>query len=156
MELDKDLIQRMLLRTITDLRKPDITPFERGQIVKAYLEQTGISIRQLAKEIGLPKSTVQDWAVFGKVDEAKYKEFKDAGYTDKDIYKSLRNQKGSEMTDATIGNQIKLFLLMTEKSLIKYIGKKRFFDKIQANKKKEIKEQISTVKQKLEELEKCI
>ena len=76
-----------------DLRKKDIDPFERAQVIGKYLEDTGLSQRQLAKDLGLPHSTVQDWLLWNRIDNDQYLELKDKNMRDTDIYRMLRNNK---------------------------------------------------------------
>ncbi len=51
----------LVFNFLLDLRKKEITPQERSKIIQNYLNNTGKSMRGLAKELGINQSTIQDW-----------------------------------------------------------------------------------------------
>jgi hypothetical protein len=78
---------------IIDLKKKQIDPFARAAIIRSYMETKGLSGRELARQMGIPHSTVQDWLLWKDIDDKKYEELKSAGLTATSIYRSLREKK---------------------------------------------------------------
>lgn len=88
----EDINKKLRLGFTIDLRKPEIDKFERATIIRKVMDDNSWSIRQLATEIGISKSTIEDWLLFSKLTEKKYEELKTKGVTDTEIYKTLRTK----------------------------------------------------------------
>jgi len=101
-EIDKDILFNLLL----DFRKRNINNIERAKILESYINETKISQRELAKELGIPHSTIQDWLLWNKIDNDKYKNLKKDGLNDTSIYKLLRNNKSKAINNISIENEI--------------------------------------------------
>ena len=105
----EDDIKQLVFNLMCDLKKRDINPIARAKLINAYLENTGQSQRSLALEIGVPKSTLEDWIMWGKITQKEYDGLKSEGYEHTDIYKSLRDGTLSGMPkaiDVTLNNCI--------------------------------------------------
>jgi len=92
-DLAKELGTKLKMSYVCDLRKPDIDRLERATIIRSLLDDNGWSGRQLAKELNIPKSTIEDWLLFERVNEQNYKELRKKGVGDTEIYRMLRNSK---------------------------------------------------------------
>jgi transposase len=87
------MYEEILFNYMLDLRKKDINRYERAKLIQKYLHDNKISQRQLAKEIGVPHSTIQDWLLVIRLEPEEYETMKDKGLSDTDVYRHLRNNK---------------------------------------------------------------
>ena len=81
----------LVFNLMCDLKKKEIEPLGRARIIKEYLDDSKISERELARQLGIGHSTIQDWLLWTEIDGQQYAEFKAGGATDTDIYRSLRS-----------------------------------------------------------------
>jgi len=51
---------KLVFNFLVELKKKEIHPVERAEIIKQYLKDEKISVRQLARELNIPHSTIQD------------------------------------------------------------------------------------------------
>lgn len=86
-------VNSILFNYFLDLRKKDINKRERAVLLSRYLRENNMSQRQLAKDLGIPHSTVQDWLMINRIGEDEYNKFIEEGMSDTDIYRMLRNNK---------------------------------------------------------------
>jgi hypothetical protein len=84
-----------LLKTnyLEELKKKDLSKFERYKVLKLIMEENDWSERRLAKAIDKNHSTVNDWLLFGKIGEKKYNQLKAKGFKDTEIYRNMRDNK---------------------------------------------------------------
>ena len=75
-------------RYVSDLKKPEVDNKERAIILKTLCEKNGWSIRELARQFGFNKSTVQDWLLW---DDERVDDMQGKGFSDTEIYRVLRN-----------------------------------------------------------------
>lgn len=76
------------------MKKEDIDPKERADLINRFLYENKMSQRELARQIGVPHSTIQDWCLFSKLSHEEIKTLKDDGHmNDTQIYRMLRNNK---------------------------------------------------------------
>ena len=88
-EIGDDLFNNI----IQDWKKRNINPIERANFLRsAMVEKDITSIRDFAKHIGLPKSTLQDWIMWEKLSEDEYENYKENGFNDTTIYRALRSE----------------------------------------------------------------
>ena len=83
-------IKTLVFNLMCDLKKKEVEPKDRATLIRKYMDSEGLSARQMAITLGMPHSTVQDWLLWDKVSITEYDNYKDQGFTDKDIYRSLR------------------------------------------------------------------
>ena len=76
---------------LLEFKKKAICPKERASIIRQVRMARGMSQRALAKEIGIPHSTLQDWELWNKIDQKQIDRALKAGFNMTDIYKSLRD-----------------------------------------------------------------
>ena len=88
-----DTLNELLFNFFLDLRKKEIDKRQRAELIAKYLEQTGKSQRALAKELGIPHSTIQDWLLINRIKPETYDKFIEEGENDTSIYRMLRNNK---------------------------------------------------------------
>jgi len=86
----EDEMKELVFNMMCDLKKKEIEPKARAMLIQNYLDKTGLSGRALAKQLGIPNTTLQDWLLWGNITKEKYDEYIEAGHTHKDIYRSLR------------------------------------------------------------------
>ena len=91
--LSNELGVKLKMGYVCDLKKPEIDRIERATIIRSLLDDNGWSIRHLAKELNIPKSTIEDWLLFEQVDAQNYQKLRDTGVGDTEIYRMLRNSK---------------------------------------------------------------
>jgi hypothetical protein len=85
---------------VQDLRKPDIDPFERAAILATFLEDKKWSVREMARQLSIPKSTLEDWLLFTRISETEYNGLRKKSHTPTQIYRELR-----EGRESTAGRQ---------------------------------------------------
>jgi transposase-like protein len=56
---------------MTDWKKRNISPKQKSDFIKAYLEQEDISIRELARQLNTNYSTLQDWVSMRQTNNEK-------------------------------------------------------------------------------------
>jgi len=97
-------LNNILFNFFLDLRKKEINKRERATLLAKYLEDNNMSQRELARELGIPHSTIQDWLMINRISVDRYDKLIECGLTDTDIYKILRNDKqaGDEEIDKII------------------------------------------------------
>lgn len=86
---EKSLVFNFLL----DCRKKEIDKWQRAIILREYLDSHSLSQRQLAEQLGIPKSTIEDWLLWGRLTKEEYKRLKNKGLNHTQIYRLLRDNK---------------------------------------------------------------
>jgi transcriptional regulator with XRE-family HTH domain len=89
MEIPTELIENW----ICDLRKKEIEPIRRAQILRAFLDEKKISARELARRCNIGHSTIDDWLRWEQLQKEQLKELKAVGHTNTEIYRALREHK---------------------------------------------------------------
>lgn len=84
-------IRDLVYNLLCDLKKKEINKFSRAKLIRAYLNDTNLSIRNLAKRMCISKSTIEDWLRWENIKEEEYEEYIEQGYTPTDIAYSLRD-----------------------------------------------------------------
>jgi len=77
-------------RYVVELRKPKVQKEERARVIKKLLKDKAWSQRELSRQLGFKKSTVEDWLLW---DDPRVAELRKAGYSDTEIYKVLRGNR---------------------------------------------------------------
>ena len=85
-----DLLVRNLLR---DTKKENLTNHQRAVLLSSYCETNGVSRRQLAKQLNVPKSTLDDWVRWKEVTPQLEQRLITQGYTRTAMYRILRNPR---------------------------------------------------------------
>jgi hypothetical protein len=83
-------VQKLVFNLMLDMRKEELEPIGRARLIQNYLDDNSLTGRQLALQIGVPHSTLQDWLLWNKVTKDQYDDYIRQGYDQKDIYRSLR------------------------------------------------------------------
>jgi len=107
---------------LLDQKKEKFNPFERSQAIQDYLTVSGLSCRQLAMELKMPKSTLQDWLMWKDITEKQYKDLKFKGFKDTEIYRMLRSKNELDKSLNTIRTDLTLMQVIThlEKAGIRF------------------------------------
>jgi lambda repressor-like predicted transcriptional regulator len=80
----------LMERYVVDCKKPDMLKEERARVIKQLLKAKGWSQRELSRQLGFAKSTVEDWLLW---DDPRVKDLRAKGYSDTEIYKVLRGHR---------------------------------------------------------------
>jgi hypothetical protein len=86
----EDEVKELVFNMMCDMKKHELEPIGRAKLIQNYLEQTGLTGRMLAKRIGVPHSTLQDWLLWSRITKDQYDKHIQEGHSHLDIYKSLR------------------------------------------------------------------
>jgi hypothetical protein len=86
-------INKLLFNFFLDHKKKEIDKIERANLLRKYIRDNNISERQLAKELGMSHSTLQDWCMYSRISREEYDSLIKKGYSNKQIYKVLRSNK---------------------------------------------------------------
>jgi transcriptional regulator with XRE-family HTH domain len=114
---------RLIYNFLCDLKKKEIHPVERAEMMKAYLKEEGISQRELARELGMPHSTVQDWLDYGKLSVKEFNHLTHSGLSKKEIHKTLRGERNNTEIQEIIGNNLNRKLKAATIMLMEEINK---------------------------------
>jgi len=108
MNVPDELIYNFLL----ELKKKDINPIDRAKIINDYCKEKDLSMRGLAKELGMSHSTLQDWADYSRITKDEYSTLTDRGLGQKQIYRALRNTRSKEgVMKAVINTELNSHLI---------------------------------------------
>jgi hypothetical protein len=94
--VDKEALSLLEKNYIEDLKKNDLDKFERCKVLKSMMERNKWTPYTLAKKLKKPKTTVQDWLLYAKIDKVKYEKLKTSGFNDTDIFRSIRDNRNKE------------------------------------------------------------
>lgn len=107
MKLSKKLIINLSL----DWRKEKLDKFERAYLLREYIDSQNSSIRKVALELDIPRSTIEDWLLWNRITKPEYDELISQGVAHKDIYRSLReNKKQPVFKQSALDIQLKRLL----------------------------------------------
>ena len=90
----KKMNNKLIRNFIVDLKKEEIDYFERAEIINQYLKDNNMSQRQLAQQLNIPHSTIQDWCRWSNLTKEQYDKLK-TKYSDSEIYRILRNSRSN-------------------------------------------------------------
>jgi hypothetical protein len=90
-----EVVNNLLFNSFLDMRKKEINKHQRAKLLERYMENNNVSGRALAEQIGVPKSTLQDWLMINRISETEYNAYLDKGFSETEIYRMLRNNKKS-------------------------------------------------------------
>ena len=113
--MNNDIIFNFLL----DSRKKKVNPFSRAEAIQSYLVSKKISQRELARELGIPHSTIQDWTLWNRITKSEYDKMIKNGLSHLDIYRTLRDGKKENKEKLVNTTKIQIEL----ESTIKFINK---------------------------------
>lgn len=115
--MDNEL-KELVYNLMCDLKKKEIEPAAKARLIQQYIASENLSQRQLARQLGIPHNTLQDWLLWGKLSDKDIDGYIGQGYTKSDIYRSLRggtlSGKAKELDVAleTCINKLRVFKLM--------------------------------------------
>lgn len=128
----EEFIRNMTYNMLVNLKKEPIDPLVRAKMIKRYIEKEKTSIRKLAKQIGINKSTIEDWLLWDRITEKEYKQLKEIGMNHTEIYKTLRKNKKEPINieEMTINEKIRKDIEKYERMLENNIIKNEETDKL--------------------------
>lgn len=83
-------MQDIVFNMMCDLKKKEIDPLFKASLIQEFMDSKGLTGRQMSKYMGVPKSTLQDWLRWNRISQEQYDTYIKDGYTETDIYRSLR------------------------------------------------------------------
>lgn len=86
-----EIIEKSFIHTT---KNPAEDKIKRAVAYKYLIKKSGLSVRAYAMAHGIPKSTLEDWLLWAKLDEKKLDELKSTGMNETMIYRGLRGTKG--------------------------------------------------------------
>jgi transposase len=84
--------EELIFNYLLDQRKKEISKWDRAKLIGNYIREQNISQRELARRLGMPKSTIEDWLLLDRLTKDQYNTLKKRS-GDRDIYRMLRNNK---------------------------------------------------------------
>lgn len=119
MNVPEEIIYNFLI----ELKKKEVDPIGKAKLIREYCENKKLSIRGLAKELGMSHSTLADWVDYERIDKKEYKKLVDKGVNKKTIYKMLRETRGKTDTlQSVMEIEINLIIKETEIRLKSYVN----------------------------------
>jgi hypothetical protein len=116
--MEQQLVTTLTEMYLRDLQKPEVDKFSRAGLIRTYLNDNNMSIRQFSKKFGLSYSTVEDWLLYNRISEEQYNEMISKGFTPLSIYRALRTKQGVVgLTDVDV------FLVEMKKTVLGLRGK---------------------------------
>ena len=89
MEVNEELVYNF----IVDLKKKDIDDVDKGMLIKQYMQEHNLSLKSACKEFGLPKTTLQNWLCFAKVNKEELLLLTKKGYSKRNIRDAVYKNK---------------------------------------------------------------
>ena len=118
--MDNAIANKLRENYVVDLKKPDIDSFERAVIIRKVLDERKWSIREMARQWGFSKSTIEDWLLFNKISEAEYEKLIKKGMTPTTIYRELRARKTQEKVKIIgLDNEMRTLTKNVKKAILK-------------------------------------
>lgn len=111
--MEQLLNKKLVYNYLVDQKKKEINHFERAEIICKYLKDTKTSIRKLAEELEISKSTIEDWMLWNRFSRDEIKILQTKGYSHTEIYRLLRNNK-SQTNDMILDKPTKLSIILKE------------------------------------------
>jgi len=88
-----EISTKLAYNFIIDMKKKEINPIEKGQIIKEYMEQNKKGLRELSRETAIPLTTLKGWIDYAKMTIEEYEKLIKDGKTKTDIHKMVKNDK---------------------------------------------------------------
>lgn len=98
LEISDDTFYNM----VYDWKKKDVSVYEKAEILRQYIKQTGISERGLGKLLDISHSTIHDWVSARQKNEAKVIKKSLFYYADRLLYLISVNEDIDERTKAKL------------------------------------------------------
>jgi hypothetical protein len=117
---DIDLQARLEENLIRDHAKHDISDKERCEIINRILKRHDISVAELGRRFGIPKTTLHYWMLWNKISDDEVSTLKSKGYSDADINRILRGMDGNSSIRKQIRDRVHDLHIDTElKAILK-------------------------------------
>lgn len=94
MEVPNRLVYNFLL----EIKRKEIHPVERAEMINQYLKEENLSARALAADLGIPHSTLQDWLDYSRMKTKDYDDLVKNGVSKKVIHRMLRGHRNGSIT----------------------------------------------------------
>lgn len=78
---------------ILDWKKNKINKITKAKILRKYLDQKQLSLREFCKEFGIPKTTVHDWLMYERITTLDELKIHENGITKTELHKGLQQGK---------------------------------------------------------------
>ena len=92
----REIKNKLTHNYLLEMNKKQIDKLERAKLVKDYIESKNISVRELARQLNMPHSTLNDWIMWNNIEKNDFDKMKNNGLNDRDVYRELRNNKSDK------------------------------------------------------------
>lgn len=89
----KKVRNNLIFNFMLDIRKEKFDPLERATLINEYIKESGKSKRGLAKELGIPHTTIEGWLAWAKVTKEEKDKLEHQGLTQTQILDNLKCSK---------------------------------------------------------------
>ena len=80
-------------------KNPSMDNYKRAFLLGGMIERSGLTQRQFGKKYGIPKSTLTNWLLYGKITPDKMEECKKMGFTQTQILRGLQDRQKHELRE---------------------------------------------------------
>jgi len=105
-EMADIIAERLREGYVFDLKKKDFDHFERAAVIRQVLDDKGWSIRAMAREYNIPRSTIEDWLLYNRIEQEEYGRLISEGYSHTQIYHTLRNNKSNKSSRPVVSERL--------------------------------------------------
>lgn len=98
MEVPNEIIYNFVL----DLKKKELDPIDKARIIHKYCELNNISIKQLATDMNIAATMLQEWMDYAKLDKQHYLKLVSSGYSRRNIYRMLKGADKMQYSDISL------------------------------------------------------
>jgi len=111
--MNETTINKLKRSFIIDLGKPNISKFERSELIRDYIKDNNMSMQEFCDEFSFKRATVYNWLQWGDLGENNYQKLKEGGLSESDITNLLNR------TDITTDGKIRKLCFTTSTILSK-------------------------------------
>jgi DNA-binding transcriptional regulator GbsR (MarR family) len=87
----------LIFNFMCDFKKKDIEPKAQAQIIRYYLKENNMSVRGLARELGISHSSIMARLKWGSISDRKIAKLQKQGYTRKEIFRDILSDKDKDI-----------------------------------------------------------
>lgn len=94
MDIESEIKEIMAFNTIQDMcRKKNFDAVQKAKLLRWYMQEHQLSLRQVEVELGIPKTTAHDILGYNDLGKERMQELLDDGYTKTDIRRAISSGK---------------------------------------------------------------
>lgn len=120
MQVSKDLV----FNYFKDCSKRQVNPIELAKLLKQYRQENNLTQNILAEQIGIPKTTLNNWESFVRITEEQWKQLDEKGYSKTQITNAVRNNRVQDLMNGLMISDFNSILKQIRKQLDVYVKDK--------------------------------